>query len=261
MSVDFGKVFGKAFGYALSLDRLLPFFIVNTIFILLILFFIDSVLTSIAALGSGSSAFVFTFLSMLFGFLGVAIIISLIQMFFTGAITDNARQFYEKKERPIKASFGIVKKKYFSILGAAILAGIISGFVGAIPYIGWVFSILAGLSFLFIDQFIIIANKKAVDALGSSYNLFKNNWADVLIYWLLLIIIGIPFIFVALIPIVLAFIPVFTGAIGSQSIALFLKNNMLFFFIAGLFASAVLSYFSVFQESAKTFFFMRVKKK
>lgn len=268
--MDFGKIFSKAFYYSFSFNRVLPFFIVNVIMISSILYFLDYLIDIIPLISAGyMSAMGIVSTSILFILIYIAL--AMVNLFISGAVTDNARLSWEKKEKSITASFGIAKKKYLSILGASLIAAIISSLVTVIPYIGWLAAIVVSWIFLFIIPSIIVSNKKAVDALRDSYEIFIKQKFNVFLFWLLLVIIVLAvFTVFVIIPVILLAMPVLTQmipatvdntAISDSEIFMdFLRENIGIFYIAGIFIAAVLAYLSVLQDSAKAFFYMSVKK-
>jgi hypothetical protein len=267
MTVDFGKIFGKALRYSFSFDRMLPFFVIDLLIILSIIIFVDSIVNVIPYMGMDLTKLPLAvqgsmvgFVSIALGFIAIIVILSLISLFLSGVITDNARLAYGKKEKHITASFGIAKKKYWSILGATILVMIITWIANLVPFIGWIITIVVSWLFLFIIQSVIIANKGAVDALKDSYNLFMKNTRGVLIFWLMFSIIGILIILVALIPVGIIALPIIFSA-KSLSIMTLLRSNMILVFVCGVILAAFLAYLSVFQEAARTFFYLNIKKK
>lgn len=267
MSADFGKIFGKALRYAFSFDRMLPFFVVDLMLIVSMLVFINSLVNAMLYFGGDFSslplagqASVGSFLSTLSVFIIIFIVLALVQLFLSGAIADNARLSYGKKEQHITSSFAIVKKRYWSIVGATILTGLISFAVNIIPYIGWLISFIVPWFFIFIIQAVIISNKGAVDALKDSYKLFMKNKLDVIIFWLLLAIIGFAIFLIALLPIGIILLPIILSAKTLSAMAL-IESSMPLILICCVIFSAFLAYMNVFQEAARTFFYLGVKKK
>jgi len=267
VSADFGKIFGKALRYAFSFDRILPFFVVDLIIVVSILVFLNSLVNAMLYFGGDFSslplvgqASVGSFFSTLLIFAIIIIVLVLVQLFFSGAIADNARLSYGKKEQHITSSFAAVKKRYWSILGATILTGLISSAVNIVPYIGWIISFIVSWFFIFIVQAVIISNKGAVDALKDSYKLFMKNKLDVIVFWLLLAIIGFAIFLIALLPVGIIMLPIILSAKTLSAMAL-IKSSMPLILICGVIFAAFLAYMNVFQEAARTFFYLNVRKK
>ncbi len=267
MSTDFGKIFGKALRYAFSFDKMLPFFVIDLMIVVSILVFLNSLINAALYFGGDFSslplagqASVVSFLSTIFVFIIIIIVLAMIQLFFSGAIADNARLSYGKKEQHITSSFAAVKKRYWSIVGATVLTGLISFAVNIVPFIGWLISFIVSWFFIFIVQAVIISNKGAVDALKDSYKLFMKNKLDVIVFWLLLAIIGFLIFLIALVPITIVLLPIIVSAKTLSAMAL-IKSSMPLILICGVILSAFLAYMNVFQEAARTFFYLNVKKK
>jgi len=277
MPADFGKTFSSAFKYAFAFRRILPFFLINLILVAFIFIFIDSATNLLPLLVSNawSSIPISTILYATLIFLAVIAVTTLMRIFFQATITDNARFYWQKKKKGLSKSFP-TGRKYITVLFALILAGIISSFVSAILQyipIGGVFlamiaSILLGLIFLFLIQIIVISNKGVVNSLKEGYRLFMRNKLDVFLFWLVLIILSLLILLVAIIPILIAAVPIIglliesvtAGSAILENLIPLIKSNMLSLGIASIISSLILAYMSVFQESAKTFFYMQKKK-
>ncbi len=265
MAVRYGEIFGNAFKYAFSFRRVLPFFILNVLLLGVALFFIDNASMFIADIGY--NYYIGDLLYLMLGFIAFVFVYSLVSLFFVGAIIDDAKHYPRKKN--LSKSFAVAKKKYLSILLASILVAIISSIAGYLPFIGWIASIAVTLVFLFVLQFIIISNKRAIDSLKWSYKLFMKNKADVIIFWIFLAVIGFALLVVALVPIILSILPEVIpasqlyaqGMTDFASLMALVKSELSYFAAGSIVASVVFSYMKVFQEAATTFFFLQKKKR
>lgn len=269
MAVDFGRIFGKALSYSLSFDKLLPFFALNALFFSFVVFSIDSLIDFLpyveADLNSMPMAAKLSlggFVSVAFVFILLAFILALAKIFLSTAVTENARLSYGKKDKPLAASFKTVKNRYFSVLVATLLVSIIGMVASSVPVIGWLLNFFVSLLFLFIIQSIIISNKDAPGSLRDSYKLFMQNKFNVILFWFIMTLIGFFIIFIAIMPLALALVPLFvSGAIDKYSLLFFVRDNIGMFFACSILFSVAAAYLDVFTEAAKTFFYIGLKKK
>lgn len=122
------------------------------------------------------------------------------------------RSYY--KEVDFLESFSKIKPFYWRALAVYLVISLIGGIVGSIPFLGSILSIVVSMVFLFAVQFILIDKEKFDETIKSSWNLFKDNIADVFITWLIKSIIVGLVIVVALIPLLagIVFLYSFSGA-------------------------------------------------
>ncbi|MFH0832750.1 MAG: hypothetical protein V1900_03470 [Candidatus Aenigmatarchaeota archaeon] len=277
MRADFGKTFSMAFRYAFNIERLLPFFIINIVLVGFALLFVDSAINILPLMMTNG----FAIGSIVSSFLVVAavfIIAALLNIFLRTVITDNAKLYWQKKKSRIAKSVPVAKKRYLTIVIALILVSLISGFASSvlvpIPFLGRAFSVIASLVltmiFLFVMQIIIISNKGAIDGIREGYRLFVKSPLEIFLFLIVFAILSFVILFVAIIPVLAVLLP-----IAIQSAALFMnpnaavfasivsmvKANMFSFAVAGTISSAIFAYLYVFQESAKTFFYMQKKSR
>ncbi len=282
MPVNFGKTFSSALRYALSLKRILPFFLINLIVAAFVFVFIDYAVDILPMVISGSftSIPITTLIYATLAFVAIIGVTALLRIYVQAAITDNAASYWQKKRKKLTKSFP-GSRKYITVLLALVLAGVISSIITAVlayiptagNFLSALASILFGLIFLFIIQIVVISNKGVVDSIKAGYALFMKSKLDVLVFWIVLVILSIIIALVAIIPIAVALIPVIgllaeslivpgasTAAILGDIIPL-IKANMLSIAVASIITSFIIAYLSVFQEAAKTFFYLQKKKR
>jgi hypothetical protein len=109
------------------------------------------------------------------------------------------RQSVKEKE-VISKSLKFGANKYLSILLATIIVAVISTIVGIVPYVGWIFSIIAALVFFFFMQGIVVDNLGFATTLESSWKIFKKKPLQVFISWLLITIVTLVIYFIFSIP-------------------------------------------------------------
>jgi hypothetical protein len=233
--------------------------------------FPNLIASGITSASAGLSLFIMLF-TYFFGFIIIGgivlIIVWLAHLYFQAAVVDNARKYMTKKSTPLSGSFDIAKKKFWSVFGATVLATVIAVIAGMVPVIGGIIALVLSWFFLFILQFVVIANKNAVDSLKHSYGFFMKNKLDVFLFWLILMLVSLLLFIVAMIPLMIAAFPIILAFLqiaisnGSfLSLMPLIKQNMVNLFVGGIVSMAILSYITVFQEGASTFFFMQKTKK
>jgi hypothetical protein len=281
MRVDFGKTFSFAFKYAFNLKRILPFFIINLLLVAFAFVFIDYAIDLLPILLSGSftSIPVTTLIYAALVIFVVVAVTSLLKIYFQAVITDNAGSYWQKKKKALSKSLPS-GRTYLTVLIALILAGLITSIVTSVldfvavlgRFLAVICSIVLGLIFLFLIQIIVISKRGIVDSIKAGYALFMKNKFDVFIFWLVLTILSFILLLVAIIPIGIVLIPIITPFISAMStstgfssllgnITALIQANMLSLAVAGIVSSFIIAYLSVFQESAKTFFYMQKKRR
>jgi hypothetical protein len=143
-------------------------------------------------------------ISSVVGLLLWVIIYTLILIIVSMILVDN----YVRK-KSLKQSFNHVKPMYLRMLGVTLVVVLISSVAGMVPYIGFIFSILVGLIFLFVTQHVVIANKRFGDVFESSWKLLKKETGDVILTWIIALLIQGALIFMFAIPLIIIFIQMF----------------------------------------------------
>jgi hypothetical protein len=255
--------FGRAFQYSANLNRILPFFILNLIVVVVGFVSIDSLINLIPFFAKGLSPATATAL------LGIGLVlivffavILLAILFFYGTIIDNASK---KRQKPLSDSYDYVKTRYLSMLGATIVAILLTTVNYVIPFVGWIVATVFSWFFVFVLQFAIIKKADAFSSLKQSYQMFMNNKCDVFLFWLILSLVVALLFYASLIPVAIALWLVIMNilSIGTNSLTLIasIKANMIVIFIGAVISAFFLSYISVFKVSATTFFFLSKQKK
>ncbi len=259
---DFGNIFGKAFGCAWSLKRMLPFFVVNLVILAGLLAFLDRGIGFFESLVLKTATIesVMTFVPVALAlFLGL-IVVFFIMLYLQAGLVDNARNFYNKKEISFAKSLTAIRPKYMSVVGATLLTVLVAFILGSIPFIGFIFALVISWMFLVYMPSIIIGSKRAVDSVRDSYMVFMDNKMQTFLFWLLLTIMGLVLLVLALIPAGLSILPVILSGTKIGILAA-LKSNISLLAVGGIISAFCLAYVQVFQESAKAFYYIEVKKK
>ena len=268
MAIDLGKIMGTAFRYAFSLNRILPYFVINLFILAGIIVLLTSavnIIPMMMQLEGSSMMYAGQFIASVLLFIIAIIIISLVKVLVDSAVADNSRNFWAGKDKFLSSSYDIAKKKYLSVLGAVILVGIITTFISMIPYVGWLISMISGIMLLFVIQAVVIGGKNATESLSESYNIFRKDILNTLLFWILLVTLILTFFVLALIPVVIAALPAIMAFVSNggnfMSIIPLLQQNMTGIVMGGVIGCAILAYAEAFSQAATSFFYMSSKKK
>ena len=270
MGIDIGKAVGDALRSSLSLRKILPIFLLGVIAVILIFAIVMALFGSFQNFAAGTTAqkttTAFLFLGfILFAFV-VLVIVFLLSLFFEGALTDQARRWVAGKDAALSLSYPIAKRKYFSMLGATLLTVLIGFLVGIIPFVGFILSIVVSWFFLFLIPIIIVDDENATSSLEKGYRLFMNHKGHVILIWLVLIALTIVLGLLALIPFIIAALPLISAfvitAIQGGSFAGFgalVSQNLGALFIGAIVTVFLFSYVIVVSINATTFFYLQLK--
>lgn len=191
--VNYGKVIGDGLRFAVDPKRWFPFFIIDFVFMTLALVYLSANTLTLLSIGGTQvqgAAAVAPILSAIIALLGLGIVWFLLKMYVTGAVFHQA-----VKPKEFDKSWKVARHRYFSLLAVVVAVTVISSIAGAIPYIGWIFSIIVGLMFFFSMPAVIVEKMGFEKSLKDSYRLFKKKTLQVFLSWLIIAIIsGIIFV-------------------------------------------------------------------
>jgi len=204
-------------------------------------------------------------------YLPTFIIISLLYLWVSGAVIDQARYF--PKSRSLAKSFGYSGSRYMAILCALILQGIIITIASSPPYIGPLISFVVSLFLFYLFQAIIIDKKGCIDSFKRSFSTFSTYPLEIFVFDLMIIAISLIVAILFALPLlifVLGRLSVIPGiTIPYTSDTSMIRNLIpeLFnairspYFIIYLFIFCVgLAYTSAFQEGVKTRLYINTRK-
>jgi hypothetical protein len=269
MKLDYGRSISRALRFGFTPKRWLPLLLLNLTLFTLIITFIMISIPLFGSLFGGEAGGVQT-LPML-GILGPLILIAilwwLLAIWITGAIIN---QTY--KEDGYMKSFQISLNRYLCLLAAMILVAVISGLVGFVPYVGWIFSIIVGLMFFFAMQGVMITKLGPVDALKNSYMIFRKHMLDVFLIWLIAVLITLAIVLVFAIPLLILFlgllIPMLSvssaQAVQAGMFTVLMESlgaNFSLLIITGIIAVIGMSIAQAFSFKLQTEFYLQFKKK
>ena len=276
-AIDFGKVFGQAFSYTMSKDRLLPIFVLNLIGFLSILSGIikfietENLIISQEALLSG----------MLNDFIIVGILIigvGFLNLFFIITYSNNSFR-YPNVDKPLSTSYNYTKKNYLKILSEFILFFIIVfslyvlisivfvSIIGNINII-LILSIILSIFLLLYVPITLLENKKIEECLKKSYNIFLKNKLNIIIFWIIFLLIKMFIISVFIIIIGLVTYPfvyerlndisIDKIELNENTITLIQENITILLFIITL-LSFTFAFVNVFVISSLALFYKQLK--
>lgn len=272
MSVDYGKALNRGLSFAIKPKRWLQFFFMDLAFFAIALTVVFPSLPEVVSLFAGtvdvlgipalSGAFIY--LMILFA------LWMLVRLWFIGAIVQ---QSYKEKEK-IADAYRLSGKRYLHVLLSIIIVTVVLGLIGAIPYVGWLITIVLGWAFFFVLQGVIVSRLNFWDTIMNSYTVFRKNPMQVFLAWLLIMIVTLVIYFIFSIPLIVMFF----GIIGSLSPALLaagqplpaelvtsivqaFQTNLPALMVVGVIALAGFAISQVFSLKAQTEFYLQLKKK
>ncbi|MBU0530529.1 MAG: glycerophosphoryl diester phosphodiesterase membrane domain-containing protein [Nanoarchaeota archaeon] len=274
MKINYGEAIGNTFRFSFSFKRWFPFFIVNVIFFLLALgltipnmeAFITMMTTNTFASGGLLIVQYIAAMAALF------VVWALLLIYISAAIVHQSH-----KEKEVKKSWQVARKKFWSFLASLIVITLITlvisvalsliPFIG--PFLGNIASIIISIMFFFAFPAIVLKNQGFHDGLKDSYDIFKKNVLRVILIWIVIILINWVIAFVFAIPLMGVFLTAFTdllvvgtfSATSVVSLIAAIQNNLAFIVIAGVIAIAGMSITQVFQLKAQTEFYKQFRKK
>ncbi len=139
-------------------------------------------------------------------------------------------------EDNISKSIDALGGRMLSILFFAVIVGFISIALGLIPFLGDIANIAFALAVFFGNQEIMLGKKGAIDSITGAYNIFKDNWKDVLASFIVMLISAIIIFIAFSMPLVLTLVlhtaaSLATSASGDVSVFVLFSGII---FVAGL---------------------------
>jgi len=256
-----GASIGAALRCAASPKRVVPFFAVNLVYLLMIVALFDSLSALIVAASTHTltGGLIVQFVPAFAAAVLVVVVMFFVSLYFKAGLMDNAGNFWRKKEVKFSQSLRSIRPMYLSFVGSAILAGVISGIFSLIPIVGALISLVLSWLFFLTIPSVILGKKDAVGSLQESYHIFmKEKWQTFLM-WLSVVVLVVLLALVALIPLAVFGLPAIL-AIRAVGVIAAIRANMGLLVIGGIISSYLLAYMTVFSESAKAFYYVQVKK-
>lgn len=266
--VNFGDALRKGLLFCIEPKRWLPLLILDVavlgVFILTILGGMGGLIGSLIEAQNNPLA-LFSLAGYFIGFMLLGIAWYIMRIWIMGSIIHQSF-------RPGEFSEGYVLSlgRLHKVIAAALIMAVISGLLGAIPYIGFIFSIVISWAFFFVFQGIIIDNLGVVSTLKNSWGIFRKGPFDVFIAWLLIFIISFLMLIVFALPLLGMFFGLLfnsimaSGSMGpgvSALLMLYLQTNLGIVIAYGAIALIGLELSQVFAIKAQTEFYLQLRKK
>jgi hypothetical protein len=209
MKVKYGEAVANGLKYGIMPDRVAVYFVFMTAYMTMIFY---PLYRMFGAIGSGNVGGILNWVGvMLVGLIvGILLLVWIDLALVRGYVTRN-------KKGSLWKAFGEVKGMYWRMVAVMLVVALISGLLGMIPYIGWIFSFVLGWIFLFVTQFVVIGKKKFGKVFSASWNNFKNNTGDTILTWLVSVLVVIGIMFVFLIPVLIIFLGKFMSFIVEEN--------------------------------------------
>jgi len=266
MKIDWSKALGDGLRFGFHPKRWLQLFVVDAVFLSLILYAIYSNLSDmiyiISSLGIAADRFlIMSLLNYILIPVFVFIVWFLVRIWMQGSIIY---QGWKTKDSEIGKSWRFACRKYPSLLLALLIITLVSVLVSMIPYIGFILAIVISWIFYFALQAIIIRNIGFYEGLEDSYKIFRKHPFEVIVIWLVILIVNIVIFGIFALPfayLLLANIFYLAQTTGLASLLLMLKEQMLFFVTAGLILLIGISITTAFTLKAQVEFYLQLRKR
>ena len=258
--MKYGKTLSDALKFSVSPKRWGPLFILDAIAFSVALML---VLPSLPLLSNLSNPTEFTQISTLLGLgaylIALFVVWALLRLYISGSLIH---QSYKPKE--FGRSWRVSKERFLSLLAVSLLVGLISGLLGFIPYVGWLFSIIIGLMFFFALPPVVIDKKSFDDSMRISYRLFRKKFESVLACWIVISLISMVIAFIFVLPLLATlfglFVPQLVGSQPTQAEVLsMLQNNVIYLVPAAIFFAIGVAITTAFSINAQTNFYLQLK--
>lgn len=272
--MSLGEVVSKSLKETLSLKRVLPFFLLYSIFSTcsLILFMpILSVSPYLFSLKYSSNHLAVVAINLLAIFI-VFLLVVLVDLWFSGALI-----FDVWKKKGFDKGLEYSKKRYPNLLALGIIFAIFGAILYFLGEIGSLVQLLITWLFIFALPAIIVKKDSFDLAIARSFHVVKKNFLRTFVFFLLIVAFTYFFIFAS------AFLSFFFAApiiskfvyllrvISTTSYSIsqpeliqmvgLLMENYSFFFVIGFIISLFYAFSRVFALTAETYYFLELTKK
>lgn len=209
MKVKYGEAVANGLRYGIMPDRIAAYFVFMSVYLTMIFY---PLYRMFGAISSGNVGGIMSWVGVMIVDLivGILLLVWLDLALVRGYVTRN-------KKGSLWKAFGEVKGVYWRMVAVMLVVALISGVLGMIPYVGWIFSFVLGWIFLFITQFVVIGKKKFGKVFSASWDNFKNNTGDTILTWLVSSLVMIAILFVFLIPALIVFLGKFINFIIEEN--------------------------------------------
>jgi hypothetical protein len=174
------------------------------------------------------------------------------------------------RPREFRKGYAVSLGRLHKTIAVTIVVAIIASLAGAIPFGGWILSLVIGWVFFFMIQGIIIDNLGVVSTLKNSMSIFRKSPFDVFVAWLLIAIISMLIFGAFSLPLLITLFGFvwntlfFSGSMEAEALALlmvYIQNNLVTVVALGLTALVGLELSQAFGIRAQTEFYLQLKKR
>lgn len=180
----------------------------------------------------------------------------IVNIWITGAVVHQTRKPKEYKE-----SWQVAFKKLPALILALIVISVLSFAVSLVPFAGTLLSFLVAMSFLFVNQFIVLDGAGFSRSLVCSVMTFRNKILGVLFTWMLSVIFTTLIISVFTIPLLTSFFFLGSEYSGEDITSMMISQNATWFYAIGLILMIGISISRVFALKYLTEVYLQFKKK
>ncbi len=266
MSIKWGEALGRGLRFGIKPKRWLPFFILDGIFMGILLYMVMLNMDTIGAAMTVLSADPLSVISLV-NFAVMFVLLSaawnLLKLWITGATIHHS-----KKEKEFCKSFRIAANKYPSLLGVAIVGAVLGSLATMVPVAGSIIAILVGLALFFSMQEVMIGKKGFWRAIKGSWDMFQKRPVRIFVMWLLVIIIGGLIVMLFFLPMLITALQIMmpyitqTGEVTAMAaVVAYLMTNVYQLILLGVIGLIGSSISTVFIIKATTEYYMQSKKK
>lgn len=248
--VDYSGALGRAWKYTASkrLGAAFLFFLVTALIAVSPLFFVYKTLS----LGLFNLVTLIQFFVWFLAGLVVAVLVFLYAMLL---FTHN---YANQKSLKKSASFAL--SSYPRFMAVVIVTGIITFIVSAVPFIGIILSIVAGLMFFFTYQEVAFKSSFS-KSIRNSYDMFMKNKLDTVVTFIVTAVLALFILLIFAIPLFAVGFSAVLSSLSGVSLMQSLMANISSFMVAGIILLAGASFAILFTNSIKTDVYMQLKKK
>ncbi len=256
-SLSWKSAISSGLCFALRPKRFLPFFAIDTAGLIVFLSLVSANPGLVDFLLYGTSSPDAGIVQSLSLGIGAFIVWLVAGIFILGALIRQSAKPAEYGE-----SWRVSLRSLHSLVIASVIVSLLTVIVSMVPYLGVIFTVMVGLAFLFVNQFIILEGKGFYRAMMGSLRTFGKKPGRVFIAWILSAVVSMLLIMLLASPMVALLIyGAFTAADEAALVELFtgplafLSDLFVVLFVLGVSVSKTFSAFFL------TSVYMQLKKK
>jgi len=181
MKIDYADAIRKALVFCIRPKRWLPYFIMDVAFFAVAIALIVNNIPYLMYFFAGveDMALIGPAASLFFTLIGLFAVWLLLGFWVNGAVVHQGN-----KEKEFKKSWSVSYHKYLSILAVTAISGLIAFVASLIPYVGWVFSVFAGIALFFVLQSVVVKDNGFMKAIQDSWHIFRKQPFKIFLIWL-----------------------------------------------------------------------------